>query len=141
METSNNYSKGILRTSEIDNPNQRTLDEVMVDIQEIINNTLWVETRLAKLKASGYQIEECWVKNGSIEATWFMKQKKAFRIQVTESELHGKYHKANCVIIPVSDILLQASDASRVRKFPIKDYPEIDKFIQQSGNISNNKKR
>jgi hypothetical protein len=141
METSNNYSGENLRIPEIDNPKQRTLDEVLEEIREIINNTHWVQTRLAKLKASGYPIEECWVKNGSIATIWYMKGKKVLRIQVTESELHGKYHKANCVVIPASDILFQEGDASRVRNFPIKKYPEIDTSIQKSGNITENKKR
>jgi hypothetical protein len=103
----------------INKPIQRTLDVVLVEIRDIIDNTHWIETRLARLRASGYQIEECWVKNGSIEAMWYMKRKKVIRIQVTESELHGKYHKANCVIVPASDIVLKASDASKVRHFPI----------------------
>lgn len=118
METSNNHSGENLRLPEFVNPKQRTLDEVLEEIRDILENTHWVQTRLSRLEANGYHIEECWVKNGSIEATWYMKQKKVLRIQVTESEPYGKYHKANCVIIPASDILLQEGDASRVRNLP-----------------------
>ena len=71
------------------------------------------------MEASGYQIEECWVKNGSIEAIWYMKQRKALRIQVAESESRGDYHKAKCVVIPASNILFQEGDESRVRHLPI----------------------
>ena len=141
MKTSDYSSGKKLSKPEIENQNQRTLEQVMIEIQEIINNTNWVQTRLAQLKACGYLIEDCWVKNGSIATIWYMKGKKVLRIQVTESESRGYYHKANCVIIPVSEILLQVSDASRVRNFPIKQNPEIDKSIQKSENISKNKKR
>lgn len=141
MTTSNNSSGEKLSKPEIDNPKQRTLDEVLEEIREIIDNIHWVETRLSQLKASGYQIEECWVKNGSIATIWYMKQKKVLKIQVTESEPHGKYHKANCLIIPASDIQFQEGDASRVRKFPIKDYPEFDTSIQKSGSKTATKKR
>ncbi len=120
MKSSNNSTDKNPSKPEAENPIQRTIDEVMAEIQEIIDNTHWVQTRLSQLEASGYPIEECWVKNGSIATIWYMKGKKVLRIQVTESESHGKYHKANCVIIPASDISFQEGDASRVRNFPIQ---------------------
>ncbi len=89
---------------------------MLEEIREIIDDTHWVQTRLVKLESSGYKIEECWVKNGSIETMIFMKQKKVVRIQVTESEQHGDFHKANFVIIPASDIQFQEGDSNRVRK-------------------------
>ncbi|MCB8999340.1 MAG: hypothetical protein H6540_04630 [Bacteroidales bacterium] len=104
-----------MKQEEIENPNQKTLDEVLEEIREVIENSHWVETRLAKLKASGFQIELCWVKNGSIATVWYMKRKKEFRIQVSDSELHGEFQKAFCVVIPEANINIKASDASRVR--------------------------
>jgi len=117
---------------------QRTLDDVLFEIRDTINNTHWIETRLATLKAIGYQIEECWVKNGSIEAIWYMKRKKVIRIQVTEAELRGEHYKANCVVIPASDIILKASDASRVRHFPINRDAKPDTSILSTNNTTDN---
>lgn len=100
---------------EVTRPPLRILDEVVGEIQETIQNTHWVETRLADLKTRGFQIEHCWVKNGRISTVWYMKRKKEFRIQVADSELCGKYYKAYCVVIPESNILLKSCDRSRVR--------------------------
>lgn len=129
MKSSNNSSGKKLSKPEAENPNQRAIDVVIAEIRDIIENTHWVQTRLSQLEACGYQIEDCWVKNGSIETIWYMKGKKVLRIQVTESELHGKYHKANCVVIPASDISFQASDASRVRNFPVMHDAKSDTSI------------
>lgn len=118
MKTPNESSGKNPSIPESENPNLKTLDEVLEEIREVIDATHWVQTRLTKLEACGYQIEECWVKNGSIEAMWFMKQKKVLRIQVTESEPRGKFHTANCVIVPASDIQFQEGDSKRVRKLP-----------------------
>jgi hypothetical protein len=93
----------------------KTLEEVLSDIHEVINNTHWVETRLQQLKAKGYQIEECWVKNGDTGDILYMRRKKVYRIQVTTSELHGKYEKAYCVVIPFSDLSVQISEQSTMR--------------------------
>ena len=116
MKTSKESSGENPPKPESENQNQRTLDEMLEEIREIIDDTHWVQTRLVKLESSGYKIEECWVKNGSIETMIFMKQKKVVRIQVTESEQHGDFHKANFVIIPASDIQFQEGDSNRVRK-------------------------
>ncbi len=118
MKTTENNSGQQPRRPEIENPNQRTIDEVLEEIRDIINNTHWVQTRLSQLEANGYQIEECWVKNGCIEDMRYLPRKNAIRIQVAESEPRGDYHKANCVIIPASDVLFQEGDASRVRNLP-----------------------
>ncbi len=134
MKDSNNSSDKKLSKPEAENPNQRTLDMVMVEIKEIIDNTHWVQTRLSQLEASGYQIEECWVKNGSIATIWYMKGKKVLRIQVTESEPHGDYHKANCVVIPASDISFQEGDTSRVRNFPVMHDAKSDTSIPETEN-------
>ena len=86
MKSSNNSSGKTASTSETDNPSKRTLGEVLEEIREVINNTHWVQTRLAKLESSGFEIEECWVKNGSIETMWFMKRKKVFRVKKKTSK-------------------------------------------------------
>ncbi len=104
-----------LRKSEIENPNHRTIGEVMAEIREIIDNTHWVETRLAQLEASGYLIEHCWVKNGSTGTIWYMRLKKVFRIQITESELHGNYQKAYCLVIPEKEVDLRNYNISPIR--------------------------
>jgi hypothetical protein len=118
METSNNSSGKKPSLPETDNSIQRTVDEVLAEIREIIDNSHWVQTRLAKLETSGFEVEDCWVKNGNIETMWFMKQKKVLRIQVAESEPRGDHHRAKCVIIPAADIKFQEGDEARVRHLP-----------------------
>jgi len=103
---------------ETEKPSTRTIDDVLKEIREIIDTTHWEQTRLTKLKATGFKVEECWVTNGRIETMIFMKQKKVLRIQVTESEQHGDFYKANFVIIAVSDIEFQEGDSNRVRHLP-----------------------
>ena len=115
MKNSNDYSGNCLHRPEIENPLTRTLEAVLLEIQENIDNTLWVETRLARLTAKGYLIENCWVKNGSIGTIWYMKQKQVYRIQVTDSELHGKFYKAKCVVISFSDLSVQMSELAKIR--------------------------
>ena len=117
MENSNSNSGEELRRPEIIESTSRTLTEVVDEIQEIINHTHWLETRLAKLEAIGFQIEHCWIKNGSLATIWYMKRKKVFRIQVSESELIGDYHKAYCAIISMNEISIQESDISKVRNY------------------------
>jgi len=119
MKNSNKYSGKKLQRPDIEKPLRTLLEEVLVEIKEIINNTHWVETRLAQLIAKGYQIEDCWVKNGSIGTVWCMKRKQVYRIQVTASESHGDYHKAFCVVIPFSELWIQISETIIVRNIPI----------------------
>ena len=123
MKNSNKYSGKKLQRPDIEKP-LRTLEEVLVEIQEIINNTHWVETRLAKLKARGYQIEDCWVKNGSIGTIWYMKRKKVYRFQVTTSELRGDYHKAFCVVIPFNELSVQISELTKFSNIQKSRMPE-----------------
>ncbi len=101
----------------------RTFNEVLSEVQEIINNTQLVETRLQQLKARGYLVEDCWVKNGSIGTIWYMKQKKVYRFQVTTSELHGDYHKAYCVVIPFTELVVQVSELAKMRNTTIIKKP------------------
>ena len=141
MKNLNNSSDKKLSMPETKNPNQRTIDEVLVEIRDITNNTHWIETRLSQLEANGYLIEECWVKNGSMGAIWYMKRKKVIRIQVMDLEPHGDYHKANCVIIPASDILFQEGDESRVRKLALSYDADSNTYIPVTKKITGNKKR
>jgi hypothetical protein len=97
----------------------KTLEEVLSYIHEVINNTHWVETRLQQLKAKGYEIEKCWVKNGDTGDILYMRRKKVYRIQVTTSESHGKYDKAFCVVIPFNEISVQISELTKMRNFKI----------------------
>ena len=66
MKNSNKYSGDILHRPEIEKSLTRTLEEVMADLQTIMDKNDWVEARLEALRAKGYQIEECWVKNGAL---------------------------------------------------------------------------
>ena len=54
MKTSNNTSGNEQSKPAIENSKKKTLDEVMAEIRDIINNTHWIETRLTKLRAIGY---------------------------------------------------------------------------------------
>ena len=118
MKNTNSHSGAVPLRTENTEHTSKTIDEVMEEIRKIIKNTHWVQTRLAKLESNGYKIEQCWVKKGSIESMWFMKRKKVLRIQVTDSEFKGYFQKANCVIIPASEIQFQKGDSTRVRNFP-----------------------
>jgi hypothetical protein len=40
-------------------------------------------------------------------------------IQVTTSELHGKYDKAFCLVIPFSELSEQVSELTKIRNIPI----------------------
>lgn len=99
---------------------KKTIEEVVAEIKKTIDIDLEQETKLTRLRNKGFEVEHCWVKNGSIGDIYFMKQKNVYRIQVSESELHGKFSKAYCVIIPANQILFQSGDASRVRNYPIQ---------------------
>jgi len=124
METSNKYSGNEIQRPDIEKHLTRTLEEVMADIQPIINKYQWVEARLEALRAKGYQIEGCWVKNGSVGDVWYMRRKKVYRIQVTKSELHGDWDKAFCVVIPFNDLSVQTSELTKMRNFTIIKKPK-----------------
>lgn len=115
MKKANKESGNKTQRPQSEKPVMKTIEDVIAEIKEVVDNALWEETKLAKLRAMGFAIENCWVKNGSIGVIWHMKRKRVFRIQVTDSVAHGKYHKASCVIIPVSDIKFQKGDALMVR--------------------------
>jgi hypothetical protein len=123
MKTSNKYSGNTLYRPEIEKSNKRTIEDVKIEIQEIINKTELVEMRLAQLKAKGYKIEDCWVKNGSIGTIWYMSRRQVYRIQVTTSEVHGKFPKAYCVVIPFNDLSVQISELAKMRNFSTIERP------------------
>lgn len=119
MKISNKYSGNIIQRPDIEKSLTRTLEEVMADLQTIMDKYDWVEARLEALRAKGYQIEECWVRNGDTGTIWYMSRKRVYRIQVITSELHGKYHKAYCVVIPFNDLSVQISELTKMRNIPI----------------------
>ena len=131
MKTSNKYSGDILHRPDIEESLTRTLETVMADLQTIMDKYDWVEARLEALRAKGYQIEDCWVKNGSVGDVWYMRLKKVYRIQVTTSESHGKYDKAFCVVIPFNDLSVQTSELTKMRNFLVIRKPR--KKLQKTG--------
>jgi hypothetical protein len=102
----------------------RTLEEVLNEVMNIINTTNEVEARLQRLKATGYQMEYNWVKNGGIGTVFFMKRQQVYRIQVALSERCGNYHKAYCIVIPVGSVSPQLTETIKVRNMPAVKKPE-----------------
>jgi len=104
----------------------KTLEEVLKKVMKIINSTNEVETRLQQLKASGYQIEFNWVKNGGIGTVYYMKRQEVYRIQIAASERCGNYAKAFCIVIPVASISLQLTESIKIRNIHLGKRPEIN---------------
>jgi hypothetical protein len=77
----------------------KTLKEARIEIAEIINNNILEEGKIQKLQDAGYTIDYNWVK-GIVGSILYLQRLKVYRIQITASELHGKYRKAWCVVIP-----------------------------------------
>ena len=77
----------------------KTLKEARTEIAEIINNYHLVEDKIKKLQDAGYTVDYNWVKGiaGSIS---YLQRLKVYRIQITASEMQGKYRKAWCVVLP-----------------------------------------
>ena len=97
----------------------KTLSEILLEIQKILDTSKLVEIRLQQFKASGYQIEFNWVKNGSIGDVFYMKKKQVYRIQISTSELCGNYHKAFCIVIPVSNVIVSSNEMIKIRNISI----------------------
>jgi hypothetical protein len=104
----------------------RTIEEVLKEVMKIINSTNEVETSLRELKASGYQIEFNWVKNGGIGTVYYMKRQQVYRIQIAASERCGNYHKAFCIVIPTVSISLQLTDTIKIRNMSASKNPDKD---------------
>ena len=85
----------------------KTLEEILKEVQKIVDTNQVIEIRVQQLKASGYQIEFNWVKNGSIGDVFYLKRKQVYRIQISASERCGNYDKAYCIVIPVSTVSQQ----------------------------------
>jgi hypothetical protein len=94
-----NKNKHKIRTQELELLSMKTLKEARIEIAEIVNNYHLSEDRLQKLQEAGYTIDYNWVK-GRIGDIFYLQRLKGYRIQITASELHGKYRKAWCVVIP-----------------------------------------
>jgi hypothetical protein len=97
----------------------KTLSEILLDIQEILATSNLVEIRLQQFKASGFQIEFNWVKNGSIGDVYYMKRKQVYRIQISVSERCGNYDKAYCIVIPVSNVIVSSNEMIKIRNISI----------------------
>lgn len=98
---------------------KRTIEEVVAEIKKIIDIDLEQDTMLTRLRNKGFEVEHCWVKNGNIGDIYYMKRKNVYRIQVADSELHGKFDKAYCVILEENDVQ-RPSDKTKVRNMFIK---------------------
>jgi hypothetical protein len=96
----------------------KTLSEILLEIQEILDTSNLVEIRLQQFKASGYQIEFNWVKNGKIGEIFYMKKKQVYRIQISASERCGNYDKAYCIVIPVSTVSQNSTEMIKIRNIP-----------------------
>ena len=96
----------------------KTLSEILREIQEILDTSNLVEIRLQQFKASGYQIEFNWVKNGNIGEVFYMKKKQVYRIQISASERCGNYDKAYCIVIPVSTVSQHSTETIKIRNMP-----------------------
>lgn len=101
----------------------RTLEEVLNEVMKIINLSNEVETKLQQLKASGYQIDFNWVKNGGIGTVYYMKRQGVYRIQIAASERCGKYDKAFCIIIPTTSISQQLTETIKIRNISATKNP------------------
>lgn len=74
--------------------------EAEVEVENIISDNPKLSQRLEKLQKAGYTIELCWIKAGGVGKMTHMKRKKEYRIQVASPEVHGRFPKAYCVILP-----------------------------------------
>jgi nitrogen regulatory protein PII len=81
----------------------KTINDIQGEIQLIINTHINLEDRLNALRASGYTgITFSWVKGGGIGKVFYLKRKRIYRIQVSASEIRGKFPIAYCVVIPAT---------------------------------------
>jgi hypothetical protein len=78
----------------------KTYAEQEKEILSIIDDNHWVDDRLSALRSAGYKLEYCWVKNGGVGTTFYMRNKRVYRVQVASSEAKGRYSCAWCVVLP-----------------------------------------
>lgn len=82
----------------------KTINEIQIEVQKIINDHPQLEDRLNALKASGYTgITFSWLKCSGIGRVFYLKRKHLYRIQVGPTEIRGKYPITYCVEIPAMD--------------------------------------
>jgi hypothetical protein len=113
----------------------KTLSEILLEIRKINDTSKAIEIRLQQLRASGYQIEFNWVKNGSIGEVFYMKRKQVYRIQISASERCGNYDKAYCVVIPVSIVSHPSTELIKIRNISIA---RKTRFILNKSGVKNN---
>jgi hypothetical protein len=97
----------------------KTLSEILLEIQKILDTSKLLEIRLQQFKASGYQIEFNWVKNGNIGDVFYMKKKQVYRIQISSSERCRNYDKAYCIVIPVSNVSGSSNETLKIRNISV----------------------
>jgi hypothetical protein len=97
----------------------KTLSEILLEILKILDTSNLVEIQLQRVKASGYQIEFNWVKNGNIGDVFYMKKKQVYRIQISASERCGDYDKAYCIVIPVSTVSGSSNETIKIRNISV----------------------
>lgn len=79
----------------------KTINEIQGEIQLIINTHINLEDRLNALRASFHNgITFPCVKGGGIGKVFYLKRKCIYRIQVSASEIRGKFPFVYCVVIP-----------------------------------------
>ena len=96
----------------------KTFSEILLEIQKILDTSNLLEFQLQRFKASGYQIEFNWVKNGNIGDVFYMKKKQVYKIQISASERCGNYDKAYCIVIPVSAVSQHSTETIKIRNTP-----------------------
>jgi hypothetical protein len=74
--------------------------EAEVEVDSIISDNTQVSQRLEKLQKAGYNVQLCWIKKSGVGLMTHMKRKKEYRIQVASPEVHGRFPKAYCVVLP-----------------------------------------
>lgn len=83
----------------------KTINEIQSEVQKIIYKHIHLEDRLAALKAIGYTvITYSWVKCGELGKLFYLNRKHIYRIQISESEIRGKYQIAWTLEIPAIEI-------------------------------------
>ncbi|MBK8884044.1 MAG: hypothetical protein IPN67_17215 [Bacteroidales bacterium] len=118
----------------------KTLSEILIAVQKIIDTNQVIDTRLQQLKSSGYQIEFNWVKNGNIGDVFYMKKKQVYRIQISASERCGDYDKAYCIVIPVSNVSGSSNETIKIRNISVARTTGLlkNKTSLKNKNYSNN---
>lgn len=80
----------------------RTINEVLNEVNDIITDNYVIGERLETLKSCSYNITFTWAKNGGVGSYYYHTHRKIYRIQVSESEIRGRYHTAWFIELPAT---------------------------------------